>query len=351
MAELSEGLARLGIDLSALSHSNAGSSFLLLHIDGKSPKLIWLHKDSFSNFATVHVPTDTGFRLTDKHAGLSEKAAFIVGCGSMGSKIATALARAGVGRFVLVDDDVFLPENLVRHDLDWRSVGTHKVDALSYRLRLVSPEVSVTKHRVRLNGQESSTSIATALRAAAECDIIIDAAASAGVFNLLASIAVREGKPMVWAEVFGGGIGGMMARFSPGQTPTPAKMRVIVNHWCSVQGVSWAGREHGYETTDDAGTVLIADDADVSAIAAHTARYSLDVLFDGETPVYSHPVYLIGLKRDWLFKEPFDTIPIDVGPPEEVMQAEVLSPEQIDENAAFLADLIHGMASATSNSE
>jgi ubiquitin-protein ligase len=351
MADLSEGLARLGIDFGALPHRSAGSFFLLLHTEGKTPNLIWLHKDSFSNFATVHFRTDTGVRLTDKHAGLSERSAYIAGCGSMGSKIATSLARAGVGRFVLVDDDVFLPENLVRHDLDWRSVGTHKVDALSYRLRLASPGVSVAKHRVRLSGQESNTSIAAALRAATECDVIIDATASANVFNLLSSIAVRDGKPMVWAEVFGGGIGGMMARFSPGETPTPAKMRVIVNHWCSLQGVPWAGREHGYETRDDADAVLIADDADVSVIAAHTARYSLDVLFDAETRVYSHPVYLIGLKHDWLFKEPFDTIPIDVGPPEKVIPAMVLSPEQVDENAAFLADLINGMASATSDSE
>ena len=63
----------------------------------------------------------------------------LVGCGSMGSKIAVALARAGVGHFLLVDDDILLPENLVRHDLDWREIGTHKAASLSRRIQLVNP--------------------------------------------------------------------------------------------------------------------------------------------------------------------------------------------------------------------
>ncbi len=33
------------------------------------------------------------------------------------------LARSGVANLLLVDDDLFLPDNLVRHDLDWRDVG------------------------------------------------------------------------------------------------------------------------------------------------------------------------------------------------------------------------------------
>ena len=41
----------------------------------------------------------------------------------MGSKLAASLARSGVRRFVLVEEDVLLPENLVRNDLDWRDVG------------------------------------------------------------------------------------------------------------------------------------------------------------------------------------------------------------------------------------
>jgi tRNA A37 threonylcarbamoyladenosine dehydratase len=39
------------------------------------------------------------------------------------------LARSGISNFVLVDSDIFLSENLVRNDLDWRDVGSDKVNA------------------------------------------------------------------------------------------------------------------------------------------------------------------------------------------------------------------------------
>ena len=348
MAELNEALARLGLDLSAL-RGGTGAYFLLLFTDGKPSTLVWLHADTFTIFSTVHIEPDAGIRLGSEYAGLAEKSVCIVGCGSMGSKIATSLARAGVGRFELIDDDVFLLENLVRNDLDWRSIGLHKVDALSRRLRLVRSDVTVATHRVRLNGQESSTRIAKALCAVAGCDVIIDATADATVFNLLAGIATGEGKAMVWSEVFGGGIGGMMARFGPGQTPTPARMRAMVSHWCAEHGAPWIGRDQGYETRNEGGAALIADDADVSVIAAHTARYALDHLIGHDPRTYSHPVYLIGLKRGWLFNEPFDTYPIEVGPPEEVKPCALLSPEQVVESASFLAGIIGGMTRADSN--
>jgi hypothetical protein len=41
----------------------------------------------------------------------------IVGCGSVGSKIALHLARNGSGPFLLIDDDIYLPHNNARHAL------------------------------------------------------------------------------------------------------------------------------------------------------------------------------------------------------------------------------------------
>lgn len=59
------------------------------------------------------------------------------------------------------------------------------------------------------------------------------------------------------------------------------------------------------------GPPVIADDADVGVIAAHTARMAIDVLVGG-TSNFPHPAYVIGLAKDWVFDEPFDTRPIDL---------------------------------------
>lgn len=61
----------------------------------------------------------------------------IVGCGSVGSKIALHLARNGSGPFLLVDNDIFLPHNNARHALvSFRM--ERKTDLLDIALTMVN---------------------------------------------------------------------------------------------------------------------------------------------------------------------------------------------------------------------
>jgi hypothetical protein len=234
-------------------------------------------------------------------------------CGS--EEITASLARSGVGGFVLIDDDVLLPDNLVRNELDWRDVGSHKADALSDRLRLVNPLATVDVRRVRLSAQEASGSAAAALEFVSRCDLIVDATADPTVFNLLSSIAVSAGKPLVWFEIFGGGYGGLVARHLPGIDPDPQSMRAGVLDWCARRNAAWPTDTRSYEADGGGEVPLVADDADVAVIAGHAARLALDHLL-GEVPTrFPHSVYLVGLARGWIFDQPFQTFPIDVEAP------------------------------------
>ena len=116
------------------------------------------------------------------------------------------LVRSGARKLELFDDDILSPGNLVRNELDWRGVGAHKVKALRARLLEIAPEAKVTVQIVSLGGQESSEWTATALETLANCDLMIDATADATVFGLAAAAARFKVRPMVWGEVFGGGI-------------------------------------------------------------------------------------------------------------------------------------------------
>jgi ubiquitin-protein ligase len=71
----------------------------------------------------VILPEDHPRRLPEEHVELGKLRIGIVGLGSLGSKIAISLARSGVLRFLLVDDDLLIPGNLCRHELSWSSVG------------------------------------------------------------------------------------------------------------------------------------------------------------------------------------------------------------------------------------
>jgi hypothetical protein len=259
----------------------------------------------------VDFAADHADRLPDCYGVLMQKKVGIVGCGSLGSKIAASLARSGVRDFVLVDDDIMTPGNLVRHELDADSLGAHKVEALEARLKAVAPGVTVSARRVGLGAQESSGSTASVLDELAACDLLIDATGDADAFNFVATVGRSALRAIVWAEVYAGGVGGLVARLRPGIEPPPHAARRQYLGWCREQGVPWRGDDREYGTRGMAGVSLVADDADVAVIAAHASRMAVDVLIRPDASRFPHPAYVIGLAREWIFGEPFDTRPID----------------------------------------
>lgn len=274
-------------------------------------------------------------RLDEGHAILVDRKVGIVGCGSLGSKIAVMLSRSGVGKFLLVDDDILFPGNFVRHDLDWRDVATHKVDSVARRIQLVNPVASCEKRKDRLGGQESSGSIESLIEGLAHCDLIVDTTAEPTVFNYLCATVAFAKKPLLWVEVFGGGFGGFIARHRPLLDPDPASMRRAIENWCSDLGKPIERATIGYGGGPS--VPLIADDADVTVIASHAARMGIDTLLPRETSIFPNSVYMIGLSRGWIFERPFETYPIDVGPPIISGTSSAISPE---ERAAELARIL-----------
>ncbi len=288
---------------------------------------LWEADDTAAKVAVIPASIDVP-RLDSAHEHLKPKSVALIGCGSLGSKVGTMLARSGTGRFVLVDDDILLPDNLIRHDLDWRDVGTHKAAALQRRLQLVHPSVETTHWRARLAGQESNESAEGVLKTIGECDLIFDATANPDILNLVSAVCSVTSKPVMWAEVFGGGIGGLIARCRPKLEPTPQYMRRAIENWFAERGPPPVKGTRSYETGQD-GVPLIADDADVSTIAAHAARFAIDTLIGRDPSLFPNSVYAIGLGAGSVFSQPFETYPIEVGPPLPTEPKEELSPEDM----------------------
>jgi hypothetical protein len=256
-------------------------------------------------------PQQLGPRMDTDHSALAGRKAALIGCGSLGSKMAVSLARAGVGGFLLVDDDILLPDNLVRNDLDWREVGTHKADGVATKIHLVNPNAKVSTRKHRLGGQEASGSIETLIEGLGVCDLIIDATADPVVFNYLSAAVAISKKPLLWAEVFGGGFGGLLARHRPSVEPPPPTMRLAIETWCVEHGLPIQRATENYGGGQS--TPAIADDADVAVIAAHAARMAIDLMIPRDPSLFPFSVYLIGLGKGWIFEQPFETYPIDIG--------------------------------------
>jgi hypothetical protein len=271
-----------------------------------------LREETYSlPFVSVYRPADHE-RLPAGHEAMASCHVAIVGCGSVGSKIATILARSGVRNFTLVDEDIFFSENLVRNDLDANAIGRHKVDAVASRIKQVVSAGLVTCRRVSLGHQESAGTVESVIEAVGKCDLIVDATADASAFNLASAAARRNRKPMVWCEVFGGGIGGIIARARPDLDPVPTQGRSQIRAWCSKHGIPWeATVEAHYTAAVDDQIPLVADDADVTVIAAHAARMAIDIIVRTES-MFPQSAYAIGMTSGWIFSAPFDTWPIEL---------------------------------------
>lgn len=69
--------------------------------------------------------------------------AVLVGCGSVGSLVALELAKAGVGRFLLIDNDILGYHNLCRHQCGLLDVGRYKTEAVRDRILQINPSAKV----------------------------------------------------------------------------------------------------------------------------------------------------------------------------------------------------------------
>ncbi|MEW6138886.1 MAG: sulfur carrier protein ThiS adenylyltransferase ThiF [Thermodesulfobacteriota bacterium] len=85
------------------------------------------------------------------HERMKRAAVGIAGLGGLGSNVAIALARMGVGMLVLADFDVVEPTNLNRQQYSIEHLGLPKTEAMSKILVGINPYLSVVSRQVVLD--------------------------------------------------------------------------------------------------------------------------------------------------------------------------------------------------------
>jgi adenylyltransferase/sulfurtransferase len=137
----------------------------------------------------------------------------LCGCGALGTVLANALVRAGVGHLRLVDRDFIETSNLQRQVLfDERDVADNlpKAEAAARKLAAVNSSV-------RVEPVVADVDRTNVLDLVSDADVILDGSDNFELRYLLNDAAVKLGKP--W--VYGGCVGshGMTMTILPGETP------------------------------------------------------------------------------------------------------------------------------------
>ena len=175
----------------------------------------------------------------------------ICGLGGLGSNIAIALARAGVGKLILIDFDRVDITNLHRQQYKAEQIGKYKADALTENLREMTPYLDVQPIPARIT-EENLTELLK--DANVICEAFDNAEAKAMLVN-----GVLETMPHKYL-VAASGMAGM-------DTPNTIRTRRITKRFYIC----------GDETNDVADTIgLVAPR--VMLCAAHQAHTVLRIL-------------------------------------------------------------------------
>jgi len=109
----------------------------------------------------------------------------VCGIGGLGSNIAIALARAGIGKLILIDFDRVDITNLHRQQYKADQIGMYKTEALTKNLKEIAPYISLEVHTERITEENAVTLLSDA-------DIICEAFDSAEDKAMLAEIVLTE---------------------------------------------------------------------------------------------------------------------------------------------------------------
>lgn len=164
----------------------------------------------------------------------------IAGAGGLGSNIALALTRAGVGKLIIADHDYVSTANIARQQYFLSQVGLPKVNALQETLCRISPYTQVFAHAIRITAANMESIfgqadiLVEAFDDAAEKEmlievweslfpdrIIIAASGIAGVGNNELLRTQRSGKLYI--------IGDGVSELEPGIAAVSARVAAVAN--------------------------------------------------------------------------------------------------------------------------
>jgi sulfur carrier protein ThiS adenylyltransferase len=102
------------------------------------------------------------------HQKIKKAIVGIAGLGGLGSTVAVALARIGVGALILVDFDVVEPSNLNRQQYFVHQIGMSKAEALQENISKINPYVRILLYHEKLDKNNVE-------RIFKEADVVVEA--------------------------------------------------------------------------------------------------------------------------------------------------------------------------------
>ncbi|MCG5218230.1 ThiF family adenylyltransferase [Streptosporangium sp. KLBMP 9127] len=216
---------------------------------------------------------------------LHERAVAILGLGSGGSFIARELAKAGVGRFLLLDHDRLEPGNIVRHECGIGEVGRLKVLAMRDVVRAHNPSAEIVTSTLHVDG-ESREQVLDLVRGIG-ARLVICATDTRESRLLINRMCVNADLTLILGGVFRRAYGGIVQRVIP---------RLTACYQCYVQALPDSADDNEISSEIDAARVSYTDrgvapqpglSTDIVPVALHMVKLALLELTGDESPAFA----------------------------------------------------------------
>jgi molybdopterin/thiamine biosynthesis adenylyltransferase len=157
-----------------------------------------------------------------EHDLLKDKLVTVVGLGTGGGLGAVELAKCGIARFRLADDDRLEAHNIVRHVCDLRDIGRLKTRAVREKILNINPKAKIELYENRVTDDYDTYG-----RMLDGSDLLFMAADSATAKFRGNELCLEKHIPAVYGGCFERAFGGEIIRVIPGETPCYDCMRGI----------------------------------------------------------------------------------------------------------------------------
>jgi molybdopterin/thiamine biosynthesis adenylyltransferase len=145
---------------------------------------------------------------------INKKNVAIIGLGSGGSLIALHLAKSGIGNLTLIDGDIIMDHNIVRHICSLKDVGRYKTLAVKDYILDRVPTIKITTiekpfSRENKNIEDFFDSLL------AQVDLIVSATGDNIMNESINEFCYKRNVPIIFAGAFEKITGGIMIRIDP----------------------------------------------------------------------------------------------------------------------------------------
>lgn len=242
------------------SNSNIEFLFFYIHKTGKSKKRKYIEDSSPVELANVlfDISPETLRRLSNTKPALFKEIA-ILGCGSLGSKVAVHLARNGNTNFICIDDDIFLPHNNARYGLTYNLFWNKSINVVNELKEITGCPFfsSSTKNIIEIDKTSA--------------DLILDTTGSNSVLNYL--ISKNDHPPIISSFLVNNGKSAFML------IESKTKATALSHIWAYIYHLSLSDSKLSSSLFSRQGkhivlgqscssTTMIVDDATISSYAA-----------------------------------------------------------------------------------